>query len=499
MNQRRIRLLAGGVVGACILSLTALAAEPKAEPRKPGWAPLFNGRNLNGWTVHYASKTPDGAPPPSAIFSVENGVIHAYPTQSAGSEQPNAYLETQAEYRDYVVSLEYQWGEKKFAPRLELVRDAGLIYHVHRERAGDWPAGAEAQIQEGDVGDSWAVSSQVSSFVDPKTGRYALPEDGGVPVTVGHDGRFERTRHGRVNEYPGWNTLEVIVRGDRATHIVNGVTNMRVYDIRSWDAASNSWVKLEKGRIALQAESAEIFYRNIRMRPLTNADDMPPEPKATEVWFPVPKKVTPGATAGAPPSDAIVLFDGRNLDAWKSAKDDSAAPWKIVNGEMVIAPGTGDINTKEKFGDVQLHIEWCTPRLPPDKVNQDRGNSGVFLQDQYEVQVLDTFENKTYVNGQAAAVYKQYPPLVNASLPAETWQTYDIVFTAPRFAADGSLTSPARVTLLHNGVLVQNDVALKGRMTYIGAPSYRPHGDLPLRLQDHSHQVRYRNIWIRKL
>src|SRR6185295_12406327 len=124
-------------------------------------------------------RPPDGAPQPSSIFSVENGVIHAYPTQAAGSAQPNAYLETEAEYSNYVIHLEYQWGEKKFAPRLDVVRDAGLIYHVHRERPADWPAGAEAQIQEGDVGDSWAVSSQLASFVDPKTGKYALPENGG--------------------------------------------------------------------------------------------------------------------------------------------------------------------------------------------------------------------------------------------------------------------------------------------------------------------------------
>ena len=166
---------------------------------------------------------------------------------------------------------------------------------------------------------------------------------------------------------------------------------------------------------------------------------------------------------------------------------------------MVVAPGTGDIQTKDKFGDVQLHVEWCSPQLPPDKVNQDRGNSGVFLQDVYEVQVLDTFENKTYVNGQAASIYKQFPPLVNAATAAGNWQVYDIVFTAPRFAADGSLSSPARFTVFHNGVLVQNNVTLKGGTTYIGAPSYFPHGDLPIRLQDHSHEVRFRNIWLRKL
>ena len=480
--------------GAMFCGVATLAADGNAA-----WKPLFNGKNLKGWSVHYASKTSADAPPAASIFKVEDGLIHAYPTQPAGSTQPNAYLESDADLKDYVVSLEYRWGEKKFAPRNEQVRDAGLIYHVNRERTGDWPAGAEAQIQEGDTGDSWAVSSRLSSFVNPKSGLYALPEEGGVPTTVGNDGKFERTRHSRVNEYPGWNTLEVIVRGDRATHIVNGVTNMRVFDLRGWDAATNAWVKVDHGKIALQAESAEVFYRNIRIRPLTNADDMPPDPKLTEVWFPVPAKVTPGATPGAPPSDAIVLFDGKNIDAWKSATSDAPARWSVANGELIVAPGTGDIQSREKFGDVQLHVEWWDPNLPTDKVNQDRGNSGIFLQDVYEVQVLDNFENKTYVNGMVGSIYKQYPPLVNAAWPAEHWQTYDIVFTAPRFAADGSLTSPARVTVLLNGVLVQNDAVLKGGTTYIGAPSYRPHGDMPVRLQDHQHLVRYRNIWLRKL
>jgi hypothetical protein len=222
------------------------------------------------------------------------------------------------------------------------------------------------------------------------------------------------------------------------------------------------------------------------------------DPKATEVWSPIPPKVTPGATVGAPPSDAVVLFDGKSLAGWKSAKG-GEAKWRIDKGELVVAPGAGDIQTKQNFGDVQLHVEWLAPNLPPDKVNQDRANSGVFLQDVYEVQVLDNFENKTYVNGMVGSIYKQHPPLVNATLPAEKWQTYDIIFTAPRFAADGSVKSPARMTVLHNGVLVQNNAVLKGATTYIGAPSYKAHGEMPLRLQDHSHEVRFRNIWLRKL
>jgi hypothetical protein len=484
-----------GFVCASIV-LFAAAASAADEPASK---PLFNGRNLSGWTAHYASKTPPGAPPAAQLFDVVDGVIHVYRDETAGSEQPNAYLLSDAEHQNYKLTLEYRWGDKKFAPRNNLVRDAGLLYHVHRQRDADWPASIESQIQEGDVGDLWVVSARATSFIDPKTKRFQLLEHGGVPLTVGNDGKFERVRHGRVNEFPGWNTLEVIVAGDRALHIVNGVPNLRVHDMKSWNADTSGWVKLDKGRIALQAEGAELFYRNIRIRPLAKGEGIDPAPKATEVWFPVPSKVTPGAAPGAPPSDAVILFDGKNVDAWQSANGGGPARWTVDQGDMVVAPGTGDIQTKEKFGDVQLHIEWMGPKLPADKVNQDRGNSGVFLQDIYEVQILDNFENPTYVNGMVGSIYKQRPPLVNATRPAETWNVYDIIFTAPRFNADGTVASKARLTVLHNGVLVQNNAVLEGGTTYIGAPFYIAHGDMPIRLQDHGHLVRFRNIWLRKL
>ncbi len=223
-----------------------------------------------------------------------------------------------------------------------------------------------------------------------------------------------------------------------------------------------------------------------------------PRPEETEVWEPVPKRVAPGTKPSDPPADAIVLFDGKSVNGWESV-DGGPAKWIAANGALTVAPGTGDIRTEEKFGDVQLHIEWRTPQLPPEKTGQDRGNSGVFLQERYEVQILDTLENRTYSNGQAGSIYKQYIPLVNAARPAGEWQSYDIVFIAPRFEDDGTLRSPARLTVFHNGVLIHHDVELKGGTTYIGEPKYEPHGDGAILLQDHGHVVSFRNIWVRKL
>jgi hypothetical protein len=215
----------------------------------------------------------------------------------------------------------------------------------------------------------------------------------------------------------------------------------------------------------------------------------------TEIRDPVPPIVTTSQTGV--PSDAIMLFDGTGLGAWESVRGD-APSWTVENGALTVAPGSGDIRTKRAFGDVQLHVEWRTPTQVIGN-GQGRGNSGVFLMDRYEVQVLDSFENPTYVNGQAASVYKQHIPLVNASKGPGDWQTYDIVFTAPRFGAQGRVLHPATVTVLHNGVLVQNHVPLTGPTEFIGQPSYEEHGKAPLRLQDHGNLVSFRNLWIREL
>ncbi len=244
------------------------------------------------------------------------------------------------------------------------------------------------------------------------------------------------------------------------------------------------------GSIATQTANPTINFEN---------------PDANYAWSvhdpqrPLPPVVKPGAEAYLPPSDAVILFDGKDLSAWKSAKNpDKPAPWKVENGYFEVVPGSGDIVTKDRFGSCQLHIEWASPEVVKGD-SQGRGNSGVFLMGLYEIQVLDSYENLTYADGMAAAVYSQNPPLVNACRAPGQWQTYDIIFHAPKFE-DGKLVRPADVTVFHNGVLVQDRWILTGPTAWKQRPPYSPHPDkLPLSLQDHGNPVRFRNIWIRPL
>lgn len=222
------------------------------------------------------------------------------------------------------------------------------------------------------------------------------------------------------------------------------------------------------------------------------------DPSLTEVWSPEPRIITPGKTNADAPSDAIVLFDGKDLSMWEDARH-GAAKWKVEGGIMTVESGKGVIMTKKGFGDCQLHIEWRTPSVVRGD-GQGRGNSGIFLMGRYELQVLDSYKNRTYSNGQAGSIYKQLIPLGNASRPPGEWQSYDVIFIAPRFNADSTVKSAARVTVIHNGVLVQNNATIAGATQYRGIASYEMHGEKePLLLQDHGDPVSFRNIWIREL
>lgn len=221
------------------------------------------------------------------------------------------------------------------------------------------------------------------------------------------------------------------------------------------------------------------------------------DPKKTEVWEPEPETIT---FENNIPSDAVILFDGNTLEAWESSTDSIVnAPWPINrDGSFTVAPGSGDIQTKQKFGDIQLHLEWKAPQQISGE-GQGRGNSGIFFQDKYEVQILDSYQNRTYSNGQATAIYKQHIPLVNATKPTQEWQVYDIIFHQPVFDEAGNKSQSGRFTVLHNGVLVQDHVEILGTTEYIGNPKNEAHKEGPIRLQDHSNTVSYRNIWVREL
>jgi hypothetical protein len=232
------------------------------------------------------------------------------------------------------------------------------------------------------------------------------------------------------------------------------------------------------------------------------------DPALTEIYQPVPVKVQPGKSNSDAPSDAIILFGGKNLDEWVSTKDNTQpAKWIVKKNAFTVNKGTGNIQTKHLFTDYQLHIEW---RIPANITGsgQLRGNSGVFLaatgpgDEGYEIQVLDCYENTTYVNGQTASIYKQTIPLANVCKKPGQWQSYDIIWTAPRFNEDGTVKTPGRITAIQNGVLVQNNTVVKGVTVYRGQPYYKKHGPAPIKLQDHgdpSEPISYRNIWVREL
>lgn len=244
------------------------------------WTALFNGKDLSNFDIAYSSKPVDSRPA-SSMFEVKDGVVHTYPGQEAGSTQPSAYFQTRGEYSDFVLHVEYKWGDRKFAPRMARLKDAGLIFHIYEGVENSWPHGVECQIEDKDVGDLWLTTSRADVATksppppqepDPlQDASPAYAPDGQVS-TYGDHNKYVRIRHSAMLEKPGWNSVDVVVRGDRAVYLVNGQPNMRITNMRKWDAASGSWQKLDRGKILFQAEYAEISYRNIKIRPVQESD-----------------------------------------------------------------------------------------------------------------------------------------------------------------------------------------------------------------------------------
>jgi len=261
---------------AALLTL-AMMAPAQAQP---GWTALFNGQNIDNFRIAYSSMPVDGRPA-SAMFEVKNNEVHTYPGQQAGTPQPSAYFQTRSDYSNYVLHLEYKWGDKKFAPRMARLKDAGIVFHTYEDVEHSWPHGIECQIEDSDVGDLWLISSMADVATKP-AGWQPRPDplqDGspyyapdGQAKSYGDHGKYVRIRHSADQEHPGWNSVDVVVRGDSAIYLVNGQVNMRINNMKKWDEASNSWLRLDRGKILFQAEYAEVYYRNIKIRGLRETD-----------------------------------------------------------------------------------------------------------------------------------------------------------------------------------------------------------------------------------
>lgn len=251
-------LLVGGFSVAMLGCQSAVQVESSSK-QDENWEYLFNGKDLSGWTAHFVAHQKEGDDV-NALFNVVNNEIHVYPTAENKSAQPFAVIETQASFQDYWFSLEYKWGEGKYQPRVEKLKDAGILYHTHGYGHFGWPLSMEYQIQTTDTGDSYGIGTHYGAIVDGEWKEKGDPK------------RIVGIRHNEMWEVDGWNKVDVLVRGDKAQHIINGKLVMEISNFKKWDADLNQWVLLDKGQIALQAEGAEVFYRNIKIRPLTDQD-----------------------------------------------------------------------------------------------------------------------------------------------------------------------------------------------------------------------------------
>lgn len=449
---------------------TAVAPSPEPSatatitpPSETGWTPLFNGQNLDGWYTWLPSTGKNNDP--KGVFKVRDGMLHILGIPVTGKEQEFGYIATTSEYSNYRLRFQYRWGGKRFAPRATDKRDSGLLYHmVGPDKI--WPRSMEAQVQEGDTGDFFMLGNTgLSTTVESTTAREKKYKERGVAYSQ-TGGRIIKS--GTYDSLTEWNTVEVIVSGNEAVHIVNGVVNNRGTNFRQPDPGNSSrTIALSKGRILFQAEGAEIFYRNIEIQTLP---------------------YTPA------PDGATTLFNGGSTSQWQPRNNTGSIAWPVADGALEVRPGSGDIRSTQTFGDMRLHLELKVPSTGSN-TEQERGNSGIFVQGRYEIQILDSFNRSLSGADDQGAIYGQRDAAQQVSLPSETWQAYDIVFRAARWS-NGVKAEDARISVWLNGALIHQDVVLPGS-TAGGDPEGAAAG--PIVLQDHGSRVRFRNIWVQPL
>jgi len=538
-----------------IFLAVVLSANLASAADKP-WQPLFNGTDFTGWDTYLSKPDPTWNVPglqrdaqgnylqpvglnndPLKVFTVENvdggPVIHV-------SGEGFGVLETTGSFTNYHLRLQFKWGERRWSKKIGKLRDTGLLYYCQTDGGkvdNNWPLSTEFQIQEHNTGDLYALGMAITVNADlvqsvpgltPETNRKPLyPYDPKGTPTVFIQKKPVSNRCIKLvdaeNPTGQWNTLDLIVCNGDSIHIVNGKVVMR---LRYPQRLDNGVATPLTGptRISLQSEGGECYFRNVELQPISR---IPPEYAVPNLGYsdtplipgtpwhvhdgdrPQPPIVTPARTfslLAPPPSDAKLLFDGADLSQWE---DDTGGPasWKVHDGYVeAIKGGLVGIRTKETFPDFQLHLEYMEPPVVEGE-GQGRGNSGVLINNMYEVQILDSYNNPTYPDGQAGALYGQLPPLVNACKPPGEWQSYDIIWEAPLWDATGNLIKKANVTVIQNGVVLHHKSEFFGRTDGIGGIKHKSLGaystqhppDVFVELQDHKNAVRFRNIWIRNL
>lgn len=467
-----LTLLSGALL---LTNFTQTTSKPAAAapPSEAEWEVLFDGSSFDKWQRYNGGEVSDA-------WTIKDGAMVFNP-------QPNTRghnIVTKENFHSFELELDWKVAEGA---------NSGIFYGViEEERLGEpYLTGPEIQVIDNLRHPDAKVSKthQAGALYD----MVAPSSDVTKPAGEWNSFSIKIDHHA--------NQGHVILNGEKVVEFPLHGPAWEEMVAQSKFANWSLFGVYRTGKIGLQDHGDQVAFRNVRVRriPKPELTKEPTDPRATELYEPFVPKVTPSAGQGAP-SDAIVLFDGSSLESWESV-DQGAAAWTLSeDGSMTVADKTGDIRTKETFGSTQLHIEWRSPGEVMGK-NQSRANSGIFLQDLYEIQVLDNNQNATYVNGQVGSIYKQHVPLAMASTPSGEWNSFDAVYHAPKFDASGNKTKSGTLTLFHNGVLIHDHIEIKGTTTNTGWPKNEPHGEAPLRLQDHedNSRVSYRNIWVRRL